>query len=634
MKKIRIITLALAISCVFGLFAGCGKAVDKNNNTVNGTFSDYLVAEKVGYVKTDQFKTANGGVYYESDGMYGVATLNGLYETGTIYEVVRDVEDYFQVWSKKPASASDISGWNSSKLIDGKGNTVVPEGYAAFYVENERYIKVASVTAKANSKDSCLVSCSDNYFCSIAFQNSDRWEHYTGTWYVYDVVNKRIVPNVSGTDVQTLVVRGRFIRYKNSDGKSVTVDENGTPVTDIKVIFDDGSYSVEGEAGKVYDADGKLLFEYDLGGFIPMYERDGYYIGKKPSDKTTKYVVLDSKGNVISAEFDELISVYGEIFSCNDKIYNLKGENIIGGTYKSIWPDKVFGQYYMLHNDGYYTIIDKEGKVYFNGPYDDAHMVSDGEFLASEKKDGKTYYYSYKDQDYTIEGTRFAPWIVKTSNDKALYDLVDTMTGKKLLEGYSNYQSVAKSDTTYYVYAMYDGGADIYLIESSALLKDVTSKKNDLFDELLEAFKSEGVNVTVNKESGEIALDSSVLFGGDSAELTGDGKAFLNKFVKVYANVVGADRYASFITKTMIEGHTAPVSGSTYASGLQLSEERAANVKNYCLSAETGVNVSAISDKFEAVGYSNSKPVYKADGSVDMNASRRVSFRFMVNADG
>ena len=37
---------------------------------------------------------------------------------------------------------------------------------------------------------------------------------------------------------------------------------------------------------------------------------------------------------------------------------------------------------------------------------------------------------------------------------------------------------------------------------------------------------------------------------------------------------------------------------------------------------------------FEAIGYSNSQPVYKEDGTVDMDASRRVSFRFLVNVKG
>ena len=83
----------------------------------------------------------------------------------------------------------------------------------------------------------------------------------------------------------------------------------------------------------------------------------------------------------------------------------------------------------------------------------------------------------------------------------------------------------------------------------------------------------------------------------------------------------------------MVEGHTAPIEGCTYASGLQLSEERALNVKNYCLSSDTGVDVSKISDALEAVGYSNSKPVYDANGKVDLAASRRVSFRFLVNVE-
>lgn len=38
-------------------------------------------------------------------------------------------------------------------------------------------------------------------------------------------------------------------------------------------------------------------------------------------------------------------------------------------------------------------------------------------------------------------------------------------------------------------------------------------------------------------------------------------------------------------------------------------------------------------EKLKAVGRSNEKPVYGADGKVDMAQSRRVSFRFIVNLD-
>ncbi len=97
--------------------------------------------------------------------------------------------------------------------------------------------------------------------------------------------------------------------------------------------------------------------------------------------------------------------------------------------------------------------------------------------------------------------------------------------------------------------------------------------------------------------------------------------------------VVFSENYAGFISKTMVEGHIAPIEGSTYESGLALSEERANNVKDYCLSEDIGIDVSKLATTLEAVGYSNSKPVYGADGKVDLEASRRVSFRFIVNVE-
>lgn len=168
---------------------------------------------------------------------------------------------------------------------------------------------------------------------------------------------------------------------------------------------------------------------------------------------------------------------------------------------------------------------------------------------------------------------------------------------------------------------------------SDAQLEAIVEKKENLMEDLAKAFNDAGIAVTVDEKTGELAMDSSVLFGGDSAVLTADGKAFLNKFVDVYTSIVFSEKYEGFVSKTMVEGHTAPVSGSTYESGLPLSEERANNVKDYCVSAEMGVDISKLAVSFEAVGYSNSKPVKDADGNVDMAASRRVSFRFIINLE-
>lgn len=171
---------------------------------------------------------------------------------------------------------------------------------------------------------------------------------------------------------------------------------------------------------------------------------------------------------------------------------------------------------------------------------------------------------------------------------------------------------------------------------SSEQLQAIATTKADLLNKLTIAFKNAGIKVAINETSGEVSLDSSVLFGGDSAVLSSDGKAFLKKFVNTYSSVVLSKEFDGFISKILVEGHTAPVSGSTYESGLPLSKERANNVRTYCLSSETGIssnNISKLTSILEAVGVSNSRPVKDASGKVDMAASRRVSFRFLINLE-
>lgn len=177
-----------------------------------------------------------------------------------------------------------------------------------------------------------------------------------------------------------------------------------------------------------------------------------------------------------------------------------------------------------------------------------------------------------------------------------------------------------------------DQGANVNELTDEEI-KEIAEKKADLFDDLYKEFEAQGINVTINRSTGEIAMDASVLFGGDSAVITADGKALLNKFLSAYTSIVYNTKYDGFISKTMVEGHTAPVSGSTYESGLPLSQQRANNVREYCLSSDTGVDTSKLTSTLEATGLSNSKPVYNSDGEVDMAACRRVSFRFIVNLD-
>lgn len=628
MKKY--ISLMMVAVLFLSMFAGC-KDVDKNKNKVNGKFSEYLIAEKVGTVNRTNFNTAEGGLYYlNENNMYGVISLNGVYDTGAVYASVNPTGKFFQV-RKNNIVSGDIANLNSAMLIDGKGSIIV-SGYAYYYALSERYVQVFKLTGKTLNKDSAIVSLDiENGY--VSFGSVDGREWYEGSWQVFDVVTGKTIPGVSEKEAKSVEACGRFIEYFK-DGM-ISINEKGEALGENSKLFDDGSYSIESKIGEVFSDDGELMFSYDLTGFKPSSASYGYYIASKYEDGTTKYVVMDNKGKVISSEFTDSITIYGEVIMCGDKIYNLKGENIISGTYEYVYYDQVVCQNWLLKNGDYYTLIDKNGNVFFNGASDgNENNVFTTDFVASKKtKEGDYYFYSYKENDYTIKGYSFAPWIVKSPNANNLYDLVDTMTGEKLLEGYNDFSSISKNTLSYYVYAKHNGGADVYLVVSSSQLEEVITKKNSLYDELTAAFSNEGINVTINKETGEIALDSSVLFGGDSAELTADGKAFLNKFIRAYTSIVTSDKYTGFISKTIVEGHTAPVSGSTYAGDIKLSEDRANNVKNYCISTATGVDVSKISSTFESIGYSNSKPVYDSNGNVNMAASRRVSFRFLVNVD-
>lgn len=169
---------------------------------------------------------------------------------------------------------------------------------------------------------------------------------------------------------------------------------------------------------------------------------------------------------------------------------------------------------------------------------------------------------------------------------------------------------------------------------SDAQIAEINENTKKLISKLETEFKNAGINVKVDSKTGEVSLDSSVLFGGDSAELSAGGKTFLNKFIKAYSSVITSSEFNGFIKHVYVEGHTAPVQGSTYESGMPLSKQRADNVKNYCVSDKTGIDSATrtkLSSTLKPVGLSNSKPVKDASGKIDMEASRRVTFRFVIN---
>lgn len=162
----------------------------------------------------------------------------------------------------------------------------------------------------------------------------------------------------------------------------------------------------------------------------------------------------------------------------------------------------------------------------------------------------------------------------------------------------------------------------------------ILERKASLLTALASEFDKVGIDVMINEISGEIIMDSSILFANDDATVSEKGKDLVKQFIKAYASVVCDDEYDDFVSGVIIEGHT-DTNGS-YDYNKTLSEKRAGNVEKICLSDDVDVSsdvMKSLKSKLSSAGCSYDRPIKNSDGSVNMDASRRVSFRFLINID-
>jgi len=154
-------------------------------------------------------------------------------------------------------------------------------------------------------------------------------------------------------------------------------------------------------------------------------------------------------------------------------------------------------------------------------------------------------------------------------------------------------------------------------------LDDINQKKDDILEDLKTAFDNAGIPVEIDTESGKVALEANFLFDSDSYALSDSGKEYLNTFVDVYTSVVLEGEHSAYVAGVVIEGHT-DTSG-TYSYNQTLSQNRADAVATQCISRN-----SSIASVIQTSGCSYDYPVYNEDGTVNMEKSRRVTFRFLL----
>lgn len=131
-----------------------------------------------------------------------------------------------------------------------------------------------------------------------------------------------------------------------------------------------------------------------------------------------------------------------------------------------------------------------------------------------------------------------------------------------------------------------------------------------------------------------------VLFSTGSDKLKTKFKEILNDFTPRYIKILTGDQFKDSIKEIRIEGHTSTFwknSSSSldgYFKNMTLSQARTRTTLEFIfLLPETVENEEWLKTRLTANGLSSSRPIKNRNLKIDEEASQRVEFRIVTNAD-
>lgn len=163
-------------------------------------------------------------------------------------------------------------------------------------------------------------------------------------------------------------------------------------------------------------------------------------------------------------------------------------------------------------------------------------------------------------------------------------------------------------------------------------LQQIIGVRAQLIEALNKALSEKGIKARADQKTGAIAFSSSILFELNSDELSKDGQEFFREFMPVYCSVLLSDEFKPYVAEMIIEGHTD--SRGTYFHNLELSQQRALSVAEFCLDKENDVLSDEETEQVRTLltinGCADKDPVYKENGEMDEDESRRVQIKFRL----
>ncbi len=168
--------------------------------------------------------------------------------------------------------------------------------------------------------------------------------------------------------------------------------------------------------------------------------------------------------------------------------------------------------------------------------------------------------------------------------------------------------------------------------EQQAKLDNIIGIRAELVEALRKEFENSSLSIAVDEKTGAISMDSNIMFEYNKSVLKSGGKDFLGEFMPRYLKILLSPKYKRYISEIVIEGHTD--TDGDYLSNLELSQQRAYSVADYCTRKNSDVLTDREKEELEkvlsTVGKSFSEPVKGSDGKIDMAASRRVEILFRL----
>ncbi len=134
--------------------------------------------------------------------------------------------------------------------------------------------------------------------------------------------------------------------------------------------------------------------------------------------------------------------------------------------------------------------------------------------------------------------------------------------------------------------------------------------------------------------------DPSILFATGSAELNPKFRQALGEFFPRYTRLLFGEKFRDAIKEVRIEGHTSTFwnhgadKRTAYFNNMELSQRRTRTTLELLMGLVRNQEHEAwLTERVTANGLSSSKPIRRADGTIDELASQRVDFRIVTNAE-